>query len=208
MSKQSLLITVSGGSGSGKSTFVNLVEKQCEKDSILILSQDHYYKDLSHLNFESRKEFNFDHPDAIDHELLCRDINKLASGEAIDRPCYNFSTHTREKETVRCFPKQTIILDGIFSLHFDEIAKVSQLKLFLELGDDLRFIRRLLRDIKERGRTMEDVVEQYEKTVRPMHIKFVEPTKKLADLIVLWETINQNSVKLVVSMIKQFHLLP
>lgn len=198
------LIAVSGGSGSGKSTIVKMVEDACASD-VLVLSQDHYYRDLSHLSQEQRDQVNFDNPSSIDDALLLNHIELLLQGKSIQRPSYDFASHTRAKTTVTVEPKSTIILDGIFTLVFEKIRAITNLKLFMEVGDDLRFIRRMRRDMEQRGRTVDGVVKQYCETVRPMHLQFIEPTKRFADLVVFWEDINTHSVNMIVSLIKQYH---
>ena len=202
--KSPFLIAVSGGSGSGKSTIVKMIRASCATSEVLVLSQDHYYHDLSHLSKEDRDHFNFDHPDSIDDKLLLTHLAKLLQGETIRRPTYDFASHTRVGEEL-VSSKPTIILDGIFSLYYDAIRQLTQLKIFMEVGDDLRFIRRLKRDMEERGRTVDSVIAQYSETVRPMHLQFVEPMKHHADLVVFWENINVQSVSMIVSLIEQYH---
>ncbi len=207
--KKPFLIAVSGGSGSGKSTIVKLILEEFKSNDVLILSQDHYYHDLSHLPKEQRDNFNFDNPNSIDEGLLIKHVNLLLQGKSIQRPTYDFPSHTRvPNKTVLIEPKSTIILDGIFTLAFEELRKLTQLKIFMEVGDDLRFIRRLQRDMQERGRNVESVIKQYCETVRPMHIQHVETTKSFADLVVFWEHFNYQSVHMIVSLIKQYHSIP
>lgn len=203
--KKPFLIAVSGGSGSGKSTIVKMIEDACGSD-ILVLSQDHYYRDLSHLSKEERDKINFDNPNSIDDELLLSHVKLLLEGKTIQRPTYDFASHTRiANATVAVASKPTIILDGIFTLAFEEIRKLTQLKIFMEVGDDLRFIRRLQRDMEQRARSVDSVIKQYCETVRPMHIQYVETTKRFADLVVFWENLNTQSVNMIVSLIKQYH---
>jgi len=203
--KKPFLIAVSGGSGSGKSTIVRMIADAFLESEVLIFSQDHYYKDLSHLPKKKRDEVNFDHPDSIDDTLLLEHITQLLEGKSIPRPTYDFASHTRLKETVSIKPKPTIVFDGIFTLAFEKIRNLTQLKIFMEVGDDLRFIRRLQRDMEERGRSVESVIKQYIETVRPMHIQNIESTKPYADLVVLWEHYNLQSVNMIVSLIQQYH---
>jgi uridine kinase len=203
--KTPFLIAVSGGSGSGKSTLVKLIQEASASD-ILILSQDHYYRDLSHLSKEERDQVNFDNPNSIDDALLLSHLKLLLQNKAIERPIYDFASHTRvPNKTIQVEPRPTIVLDGIFSLAFEEIRKLVQLKIFMETGDDLRFIRRLKRDMEERGRSLDSVIKQYCETVRPMHIQHIESTKRFADLVVFWEDYNYQSVNMIVSLIKQYH---
>ena len=175
------LITIAGGSGSGKTTIAEEV-KEYFKNHVLLISIDHYYKDLSNLNQEDRDKTNFDHPNAIDWELLRKQLKELLSGKAVKMPIYSFTTHTRKgSESIK--PKEIIILEGIFALCDEEINKMSNLRIFVDTEPDIRFIRRLKRDMEKRGRTDESVITQWMETVKPMNDLFIEPTKRKAHII-------------------------
>lgn len=179
-----VVIAVSGGSASGKTTVVlEILEKLTVKD-VIIIKHDDYYKDQANLAFEDRLKTNYDHPNSLDNDLLICDLVKLINGETIEKPLYDFVKHTRSANVEIVKPKKVIILEGILILTDERIREMSDIKLFVELDDDLRFIRRLERDITERGRTVESVINQYFKTVKPMYNQFVEPTKRYADVII------------------------
>jgi uridine kinase len=179
-----ILIGVAGGSGSGKTLVVQHMIQQLGSDRVVVLQQDSYYKDSSHLPFEERAKQNFDHPDAIDSDLLIQHVEELLNGWTVDIPLYDFTTHTRRTETSRAGPHDIIVLEGILILDNPRLRELMDIKVYVDTDPDIRFIRRLKRDTAERGRTMQTVVEQYEKSVRPMHLQFVEPTKRYADIIV------------------------
>lgn len=179
-----ILIGVAGGSGSGKTLVVQHMIQQLGSDRVVVLQQDSYYKDSSHLPFEERAKQNFDHPDAIDSDLLIQHVEELLNGWTVDIPIYDFTTHTRRTETRRAGPHDIIVLEGILILDTPGLRELMDIKVYVDTDPDIRFIRRLKRDTAERGRTMHSVVEQYEKSVRPMHLQFVEPTKRYADIIV------------------------
>lgn len=200
--KATYLIGVAGGSGSGKTTVVDLITKACPELEIMVLQQDHYYRDLSHLPRDQRAEFNFDRPDSIDLELFIQHLEMLTRGEAIDRPTYSFTDHIRTDEVVRLKPKPILIVDGIFALSSKELRDLYSLKLFVDVPDDLRFIRRLQRDIEERGRSQESVVDQYLQTVRPMYEKYIAGCKKQADFLVYWEDMNYPAIDLIASLLR------
>lgn len=196
------IIGISGGSGSGKTTLVNRVCQACSKIPVLVLHLDHYYHDLSHLSVSDRDRKNFDDPKSIDSELLKSQLTLLASGQAVDRPTYDFATHTRVSQTVRLNPAPIIILDGIFSLYWPEIRSMLNLSVFVDVDDDVRFIRRLRRDINERGRTVEGVIGQYLATVKVMHDHNVAPQKNEADIIVRWMKYNDQAVSMIAGLIR------
>ncbi|MBS3903808.1 MAG: uridine kinase [Simkania sp.] len=178
-----LLIGISGGSGSGKTTFAECLAEELQHNAI-ILSEDAYYHDLSHLPLETRKAANFDHPDAIDFSLFEQHLMQLKQGQSIEVPIYNFKTYSRTSETITVHPAPVVIVEGILLLAVPSIRHQLDLKVFIDVDDDIRVLRRLDRDIQERGRQFSDVQEQYLRTVRPMHLTFVEPSKQHADLIV------------------------
>jgi uridine kinase len=181
-----VVIGIAGGSASGKTSVANkLVENQISKvSSIALLRLDDYYKDLSNLKIEERSKTNFDHPDSIDFDLLSDHLQKLKDGRSINKPIYDFSIHNRKDKTELINPVNVVILEGILALSEAVIRDLCDIKIFVDTADDIRFIRRLKRDTSERGRTIESVISQYLETVRPMHMQFVEPSKKYADIII------------------------
>jgi uridine kinase len=180
----SLVIGICGGTGSGKTTIADHIIAALPRESVVVIQQDHYYRDLPHLPLDERARQNFDHPDSIDMPLLVEHVRRLREGKAIERPVYDFTQHARSGETVRLEPRPAVILEGILLLENAALRELMDIKIFVDTDADLRFIRRLRRDIRERGRTMESVVEQYMATVRPMHMEFVEPSKRYADVII------------------------
>ncbi len=177
------IIGVAGGSGSGKSTVTREVLAAVGASLVAVLMQDDYYLDQSELSFEERCKTNYDHPDAFDWPLLMAHVKALREGHAIDMPVYDFKRHCRAENTVSIQPAPIIVLEGLFALFDPELRKMLSLKVFVDTAPDVRFIRRLQRDIAERGRTAENVIEQYMQTVRPMHKQFIEPTKRNAHVI-------------------------
>jgi uridine kinase len=197
-----LVIGIAGGTGSGKTTVAERIARELGPDRVVVLVQDNYYKDLSHLTFEERARWNFDHPDAVDVALMARQVAELKAGRAIEMPIYDFRTHTRVADrTIRVAPRDSVIVEGILVLELDEIRALMDVKLYVETDDDVRFIRRLRRDIAERGRSVESVIEQYLGTVRPMHRAFVETSRRHADLILPWGDYNDTAVGVVIDMV-------
>lgn len=196
-----IIIGIAGGTGSGKSTLAQNIEKEF-KNNITMLSHDYYYKNNSHLPFEERKKLNYDHPDAFETDLLIKHLTKLKNGEAIERPSYSFVEHLREKETYKVVPKEVIIIEGILLFENKTLRDMMDIKIFVDADADIRFIRRLLRDVQERGRTLDSVVEQYCTTVKPMHEQFVEPSKKYADIIVPEGGYNQVALNMIVEKVR------
>jgi uridine kinase len=179
-----LIIGICGGTGSGKTTVArSILEKVSAKD-VVFIQQDSYYRNLKDLPRDYRQLANFDHPDALDNDLLVHHIRKLKAGEAVDLPIYDFKTHTRLHDTLRIEPQPIVIVEGILIFADPRLLKQLDIKVFVDTPDDIRFIRRLRRDIDERGRTVESVIEQYLATVRPMHMQFVESSKRYADVII------------------------
>jgi uridine kinase len=182
--KLNRLIGIAGGTGSGKTLIAEMVIKDLAGHSVTIIQQDSYYKNLSHLSFEERSRQNFDHPDAVDISLLVSQIQDLLRGSAIDQPVYDFSKHLRCEKTKRINPQSIVILEGILIFYYPELREMMDIKIFVDTDPDIRFIRRLGRDLESRGRTMQSVIDQYISTVRPMHLEFVEPSKRYADIII------------------------
>lgn len=180
----SLVIGISGGTGSGKTTVANRILDTVEAGEVVFIQQDSYYRNLKDLPLDYRSVANFDHPDAIDNDLLVNHVRKLKAGESVELPIYDFRTHTRAVETQRVEPKPIVIVEGILIFAEPRIFEQLDIKVFVDTPDDIRFIRRLRRDMDERGRTLDSVIEQYMATVRPMHIQFVEPSKRYADVII------------------------
>ena len=178
-----IIIGIAGGTGSGKSTLAENIRKEFE-NNITMISHDYYYKNHPDLTFEERVKLNYDHPDSIETRLLIEHLKKLKKGEVIYRPNYSFVEHKREDTTVEVVPRKVIIVDGILIFENKELRDMMDIKIFVDTDADIRFIRRLLRDVEKRGRTLNSVVSQYCTTVKPMHEQFVEPSKKFADIIV------------------------
>ncbi|MBM7561574.1 uridine kinase [Fusibacter tunisiensis] len=179
-----IVIGVSGGTGSGKSTVAQAIFKSLPDENILILEQDAYYKDQSHLSFEERIKTNYDHPLAFDTDLLIEHIKQLCDLQPIQKPIYNFSNHNREAEAILVHPREIIIIEGIMILEDERLRDLMDIKIFVDTDADVRIIRRITRDINERGRTLESVIDQYLTTVKPAHEQFIEPMKKYADIII------------------------
>ena len=199
-----ILIGFAGGSGAGKTTLVSSVQKRLGDHRAAIFSLDWYYKDINFQKSNNRKSVNFDHPESLDIDLIKTHIDKLKSTRFIDAPCYNFATHTRQGRTRRITTKDIILVEGILLLALDIIQPLIDIKIFIDTPSDIRFIRRLIRDVKERDRTIESVTIQYLKPTRPMHIEWVEPSKKHADLIVSGEDNIENLTKTLVTEIENF----
>lgn len=180
------MVAVGGGSGSGKTTVVRLLESYLSDIGVLVVSQDHYYLDLSHLSPAERNRRNFDHPEALDLVLLREQMSFLSQGHSIKRPTYDFATHTRSSDTEELSPRPVIFFDGILSLCDQNVLKHFDMSIYIDVPNDIRILRRLQRDVAERGRTVPSVIEQYLESVRPMHEDFVQPTKQLADVVVEW----------------------
>lgn len=194
---KSIIIGIAGGTGSGKTTISKNIAKAYGPGEVLRLELDSYYRDLSDLSQEERAAVNFDHPSALEINLLIEHIKLLQAGQAVKIPIYNFATHNRSPETRAVEPHHVIIVEGIMALNFPELVSMMDVKLFVDTPSDIRFIRRLNRDIKERGRSLDSVIEQYRGTVRPMHYQFVEPNKYLADLIIPEGGLNEVAVDLI-----------
>ncbi len=198
-----ITIGVAGGTGSGKTTVADRILAQVGEERIAYLPHDAYYKDLSHLPLNLRARHNFDHPDSLDNELFVEHLRQLKAGKAIERPVYDFTTHSRSSQTVTVLPSSVILVEGILLLALPEIRDLMDVKIFVDTDADIRFIRRLRRDIEERGRTVDSVVEQYLTTVRPMHLEFVEPSKRYADVIIPEGGFNTVALGMVVARIQE-----
>ena len=180
----SFIIGVAGGSGSGKSTVTEHIVGAIGADKVEVIIQDNYYVDLGHLTPEQRRKVNFDHPDSFDWELMLKQIDDLSNGVPIEMPTYDYSRDTRRSETITVLPAPIIVIEGLFALLDASMRKYMALRIFVDTADDIRFIRRLQRDIIERGRSTESVIKQYLESVRPMHRQFIEPSKRNAHIII------------------------
>ncbi|RNC84842.1 MAG: uridine kinase [Winogradskyella sp.] len=197
-----LIIGIAGGTGCGKTTVVNTILKELPEDEVVVISQDSYYKDTSHLSFEERVKINFDHPRSIDFELLVEHLNQLKKGESIQQPVYSFVKHNRTGDTVLTKPRNVIIVEGILILTNPEIRELFDIKIFVHADSDERLIRRLKRDISERGRDIDEVLNRYQTTLKPMHEQFIEPMKEYADIIIpnnRYNTVAVDIVKTIIS---------
>ncbi len=195
------LIGITGGSGSGKTTIVRKISEIVP--DFVFIPQDNYYKSAEYINNTNITAFNFDHPEAFDNTLLYEHLSRLKDGEAIEMPQYDFVRHRRKEETVRVEPKKLVIFEGIMVFTDPDIRSLIDLKLYVDTPDDIRFIRRLQRDVKERGRTVESVIQQYLEIVRPGHYEFIEPTKIYADLIVPEGGFNENALQVLTAFMKE-----
>ena len=183
--KRPIVIGIAGGSGSGKTTIAHEVARLInDDDHIITLTQDSYYKDNTGIPMSERKKINYDHPDAFDMPLLVAQINQLMHRKAVEMPVYDFTEHTRSSQTIHVEPADIIILEGILVLADENLRNLMDIKVYVDTDDDIRFIRRLERDLKERGRSLDSVIDQYLATVKPMYHQFIEPTKRYADIIV------------------------
>jgi len=195
------VIGIAGGTGSGKTTVTRRVIEVVGKDRVALLQMDHYYKNQDHLTFEERTRINYDHPDAFDMPLLVEHLGRLVRGEPVESPLYSFVEHTRARETRTVEPAPVVVLEGILALYDDRLRSRMHLKVFVDADPDVRFIRRLRRDVDERGRSPESVIEQYLNFVRPMHIAFVEPSKRYADVIIPHGGHNEPALEMLTSRI-------
>ncbi|MBE5033194.1 uridine kinase [Gallalistipes aquisgranensis] len=196
------VIGVAGGTGSGKSTLVRRLQEAFAEDEVVTLCHDYYYKGYKNLTYEERTRLNYDHPQSFDTEMMVEHIRTLKDGVPIERPVYSFVEHNRLEETVRVMPSKVLIIDGILIFENKQLRDLMDMKVYVDTDADLRLARRLLRDVRERGRTMESVVEQYINTVKPMHEEFVEPSKKYADVIIPEGGFNSVAVYMLIENIK------
>ncbi|MBM7649029.1 uridine kinase [Bacillus ectoiniformans] len=202
MKQKPVVIGVAGGSGSGKTSVTKSIYDFFKGHSIMMIEQDYYYKDQSDLPFEERLKTNYDHPLAFDNDLLIQHIESLLTYQPVEKPVYDYARHTRSAETIRMEPKDVIILEGILVLEDERLRDLMDIKLFVDTDADLRIIRRMIRDIKDRGRTIESVIDQYINVVRPMHNQFIEPTKRYADIIIPEGGQNHVAIDLMVTKIQ------
>ena len=179
-----VLIGLCGGSGSGKSTVTEQLYANTGSERCTVIRQDNYYKDQSHLSFEDRQKTNYDHPFAFDNDLFIEHLKLLREGKSVDMPEYDFSVHNRKKETIRLEPKDIILIEGILLFSEPRILELLDMRIFVDTDSDVRILRRIKRDMKERARSLDSVIDQYMATVRPAHLQFVEPSKRYADIIV------------------------
>ncbi len=198
-----LIIGIAGGTGSGKTTVVGQIVKELPVDEVCVISQDSYYHDTSHLSIEDRKKINFDHPKAIDFDLLVSHLQELRNGNAFEQPVYSFVEHNRTGETITTYPKKVIIVEGILILAHPDIREMFDIKIFVHADSDERLIRRLKRDIATRGRDLEEVLNRYQTTLKPMHQQFIEPTKEFADIIIPTNRYNTVAIDVIRSIIHQ-----
>ena len=188
------IIGIAGGTGSGKTTVVKRISKALPPNCAAVIPLDSYYNDTTNLTPEERAAINFDHPDAFDWKLLSEHIRMLKNGEAVEQPTYSYIESNRQKETVHVEPKPVIIIEGIMALHYKRLRDMMDLKIFVDTDADVRLIRNIRRDVVERGRTVDMVLDRYEKVLKPMHEQFIEPTKKFADLIIPWGGDNRTGI--------------
>jgi uridine kinase len=196
-----MIMGIAGGTGSGKTLVARSIGDALAQ-KIVVIGQDSYYLDQKHLPFEERKKINYDHPDAFDHDLLLEHLDALARGQAIQMPVYDYTTHTRSRETVLIEPAPVIVVEGIMAFVVPALRERMHVKIFVDTDADVRFIRRLERDIRDRGRTVESVIEQYMKVVRLMHLEFVEPSKRYADIIVPEGGYNRIAIDFIVTKLR------
>ncbi|RKX38501.1 MAG: uridine kinase [Thermotogae bacterium] len=195
------VIGLGGGTGSGKTTVAKKLKEKLIPKSCEILPMDNYYKDMSHIDLEKRRTLNYDHPDIIEYRLLQSHLKSLLSGKTVEIPTYDFVSYVRKPEKILFNPPEVIIVEGIFALYYEDICSLYDLSVYVDAESDIRFIRRLMRDVNERERAMQSVVDQYVETVKPMHDAYVEPTKRRADIIIPKGGFNNKAIDVVVSFV-------
>lgn len=198
-----LIIGIAGGTGSGKTTVVNQIIKQLPNDEVCVISQDSYYRATDNLSYEERIKINFDHPRAIDFDLLIKHLKELKKGKTVNQPVYSFVTHNRTKDTVKTHPRKVVIVEGILIFNSEELRDLFDIKIFVHAETDERLIRRVRRDISERGRDIDEVLNRYQTTLKPMHQQFIEPTKNFADIIIPNDRYNTVAIDVVRSVINE-----
>jgi uridine kinase len=202
--RRPILIGITGGTGSGKSTIAKEIYSRFSENCIAMIEQDSYYKDQSNLSFEERVKTNYDHPDAFDTALLVKHLKQLIEGKSIEKPIYDFEMHNRKKETIKVESREIVIVEGILILQEPELRSLLDIKIYVDTDADVRIIRRIIRDMNERGRTLNSVINQYLNVVRPMHMQFIEPSKRYADIIIPEGGHNKVAIDILVANIKQF----
>jgi len=202
MPTRSVVIGVAGGSGSGKTTVIRRIVESLGNDQVTLLEHDRYYRDRSELRLEERAAMNYDHPDSLETDLMVRHLNELREGRSVEVPTYDFARYARMATTETAQPRRVIIAEGILIFADPALRALLDVKVFVDADDDIRFIRRLTRDVAERGRTMDSVVEQYQSTVKPMHLEFVEPSKRYADVIVPQGGHNTVAINMLLTLIR------
>ena len=198
-----LIIGIAGGTGSGKTTVVNQIINQLPADEVCVISQDSYYSATDNLSYEARTKINFDHPRAIDFDLLVDHLSQLKEGKIINQPVYSFVTHNRTKDTVKTHPRKVVIVEGILIFNSEELRNLCDIKVYVHADADERLIRRVRRDITERGRNIEEVLSRYQSTLKPMHQQFIEPTKNYADIIIPNDRYNTVAIDIVKTVISE-----
>jgi uridine kinase len=203
MSKNMLIIGIAGGTGSGKTTVVNQIIHQLPTNEVCVISQDSYYKATDDLSYDERTKINFDHPRAIDFELLVAQLKSLKEGKVVEQPVYSFVTHNRTSDTIKTHPRKVILVEGILIFNNEELRNLFDIKVFVHAETDERLIRRLRRDIAERGRDIDEVLNRYQDTLKPMHQQFIEPTKNYADIIIPNDRYNTVAIDIVRTVINE-----
>lgn len=198
-----LIIGIAGGTGSGKTTVVNQIMNELPADEVCVISQDSYYKATDNLTYDERVKINFDHPRAIDFELLIEHISDLRDGKVIEQPVYSFVTHNRTKDTIKTHPRKVVIVEGILIFNSEQLRNLFDIKVFVHADADERLIRRVRRDITERGRDIDEVLNRYQDTLKPMHQQFIEPTKNYADIIIPNDRYNTVAIDIVRTVISE-----
>jgi len=198
-----LILGISGGTGSGKTTVVNQIINELPDKDVTVISQDSYYKETDHLTYEERTKINFDHPKAIDFKLLVEHLRQLREGEIVEQPVYSFATHNRTKDTIKTHPSKVIIVEGILIFSKKKLRDLLDIKVFVHADSDERLIRRLRRDIQERARDMNEVLRRYQETLKPMHEQFIDPMKEFADIIIPNNKYNTVAIDIVRTIINE-----
>lgn len=201
--KNIFIIGIAGGTGSGKTTVVSQIINELPADEVCVISQDSYYKSTDNLTYEERTKINFDHPRAIDFELLVQHLTALKNGQIIEQPVYSFVTHNRTKDIVKTHPRKVVIIEGILIFNSLELRELCDIKVFVHADADERLIRRVRRDISERGRDIDEVLSRYQDTLKPMHEQFIEPTKNFADIIIPNDRYNTVAIDIVRTVISE-----